>query len=98
MMTLYMKPTAVIDSNDIDSMTFTLNNVNVKSGSWYRIVFSTAIAVPYFGTGGHFYIEGYRASIEFEWQKATVYKAAKGISIFARSKTGGVWHDWEKII
>ena len=83
-------------ANDTEMMS-RLNNVSDKNGTWYRLSFAhiTGVSAWPVGSGGIFYIEGFRSDQGYEWQRASSY----GLSFvqYARVKYDGVWRDWEEI-
>ena len=44
--------------------------------------------------GGNYFLEGYRANSNFEWQKITLYSVDRETRKFERSKVDAVWTEW----
>lgn len=44
--------------------------------------------------GGHFLLEGYKTTTDYEWQQMTSYDSRLGFSRKIRSKYNGVWGEW----
>lgn len=62
--------------------------------TWYRRCVNIQVNYPAFGTGGVFYVEGFRNSEKYEWQTVTIYTGPNGYKKFARSKMNSVWGKW----
>lgn len=44
--------------------------------------------------GGHFLLEGYKTTTDYEWQQMTSYDSRLGFLRKIRSKYNGVWGEW----
>lgn len=80
--------------NNEDELMAYLDNITDTDETWYRRTFGLNIAVSIWpvGGGGVYYVEGYRTSEKYEWQKAMSY--GDPIRCFMRSKRNGVWSGW----
>ena len=80
--------------NNEDELMAYLDNITDTDETWYRRTFGLNIAVSIWpvGGGGAYYVEGYRTSEKYEWQKAMSY--GDPIRCFMRSKRNGVWSGW----
>lgn len=77
------------NQNELDNI---LNNASDANNQYYRLLVNVNFQS---GTlsGGFYYVEGYRRTIDYEWQRAIIYSATGAIIKF-RSKFNGVWNDW----
>jgi len=68
-------------------------NTNATNGEWYRARVHHDIAHSVLG-GGTWYVEGYKQSNTYAWQKITCYKP-KGARTYGRSLNGSTtWSEW----
>ena len=91
-MTELLIPNIAINTED-ELMAY-LDNITDTDETWYRRTFGLNIAVSIWpvGGGGAYYVEGYRTSEKYEWQKAMSY--GDPIRCFMRSKRNGIWSGW----
>ncbi len=71
---------------------------NMPSHTYYRFVVSHSVVGGYF-EGGEWYVEGFKASNEYEWQMARSYlrSSAATSGIRFRVKQAGAWKEWEAV-
>lgn len=61
---------------------------SLMNNTWYRRVVSHGITHSVL-SGGIYYLEGFKVTSDYEWQKITSYGR-----IFYRSKSNGSWTSW----
>ena len=63
--------------------------------TWYRRLLDHGVYHSVLG-GGTFYLEGFKLTSEYEWQRATTYN--RETAMFFRTKERGSWSEWEQLM
>ena len=84
----------LITTTDLASIQNVYNNrsANYAAQTYYRFLIAHNVLYNPLG-GGQWYVEGFKATNDYEWQTAKTYSAS-GISTYVRSKMAGAWGEW----